>query len=383
MSCPAAPSTLPSDANRVLANGTNFLIHVLSGGTLKETATGLNEGGSTVEFRSTTTARSSRPPAGSCCAAARARRRAAGRTAPPRRRRSATRADTNRRRPRPADRHGHDGVQRRHGNAVTIPTELGGAAVGLRPGVHLPARAERCRSTAPAARGTLTSNGGNRGRVARTLTVTGATTSPTSGTCTSRAARRSSGHDDRDAGTVMSGSVLELAAATTLNASSASTPAASTSPAADADDGRQHEHQRRRPAARCTSLSGGTLVRNDRRRRRRRRRPDDEPGHRSCRRPGGLRFNDDVTQTGGVTQVDALLSMQFGNTFKLQGGTLKGTGTIENDVDNSGGTVAAGTSPGAADDQRQLHAGGGRDAGRGDHRDGAGGVRPPARRAAC
>ena len=41
---------LASDANRVLANGTNFLIHVFSGGTLKETATGLNEGGSTVDI---------------------------------------------------------------------------------------------------------------------------------------------------------------------------------------------------------------------------------------------------------------------------------------------------------------------------------------------
>jgi hypothetical protein len=144
----------------------------------------------------------------------------------------------------------------------------------------------------------------------------------------------------------MSGSVLELHAATALNSSinidtgsidvangATLTMAANTSINAAGANGALHV------------LSGGTLVRNDAG-------IDGAVGVPTTNQGtihaagGRLRFNDDLTQSGGVTQVDALLSMQSGRTMELQGGTLKGNGTIENDVDNSGGTVAAGASPG-------------------------------------
>ncbi len=124
---------LASDANRVLANGTNFLIHVFSGGTLKETATGLNEGGSTVDIpvdndgqilatagrlllRGGTGAQTS---SGTYSATSPAT--------------IAYQGDTNLSTTAPAHRHRHDGVQRRHADD---PDRIGGAAVGLRPGRH-------------------------------------------------------------------------------------------------------------------------------------------------------------------------------------------------------------------------------------------------------
>ncbi len=60
---------------------------------------------------------------------------------------------------------------------------------------------------------------------------------------------------------------------------------------------------------------------------------------------GLLAFNlgTGLTQTAGATTVDATLS----GAVHLQGGTLNGTGTLGGPVDNTGGTVAPGTSPGA------------------------------------
>ena len=150
------------------------------------------------------------------------------------------------------------------------------------------------------------------------------------------------------AGVVMSGAVLELDAATALNASvnidtgsidvangGTLTMAANTSLNAAGANPALH------------IAGGGTLVRNDAG-------IDGVVGipvtnQGTIHAAGGrLRFNEDVTQTGGVTQVDALLSMQFGRTLRLQGGSLPtGQRHVENDVDNSGGTVAAGASPGA------------------------------------
>jgi fibronectin-binding autotransporter adhesin len=53
------------------------------------------------------------------------------------------------------------------------------------------------------------------------------------------------------------------------------------------------------------------------------------------------------TETAGLTQVDGALSVNSANNIQIQGGTLKGTGTITGDVSNSGtGTIAPGDSPG-------------------------------------
>jgi hypothetical protein len=58
---------------------------------------------------------------------------------------------------------------------------------------------------------------------------------------------------------------------------------------------------------------------------------------------GTLLFSGGLTQTGGVTDVKA---NTLNGTVNLQGGTLKGTGTLGGPVDNTGGTVAPGASPG-------------------------------------
>src|SRR3954466_3725215 len=50
-----------------------------------------------------------------------------------------------------------------------------------------------------------------------------------------------------------------------------------------------------------------------------------------------------LTQTAGLTDVKA---NALTGTVSLQGGTLKGTGTLGGPVNNTGGTVAPGASPG-------------------------------------
>jgi hypothetical protein len=56
-------------------------------------------------------------------------------------------------------------------------------------------------------------------------------------------------------------------------------------------------------------------------------------------------------QTGGTTTLTAsgttnTLALVAGGAVALQGGTLRGTGIVDGDVQNSGGTMAPGTSPG-------------------------------------
>jgi hypothetical protein len=59
---------------------------------------------------------------------------------------------------------------------------------------------------------------------------------------------------------------------------------------------------------------------------------------------GTLSFNSGLTQTGGLTEVDA--GTTLGGDVALQGGMLKSSGTIGGSVANTGGTVRPGTSPG-------------------------------------
>lgn len=230
------------------------------------------------------------------------------------------------------------------GNAVTIPANSVALPSPYDPAstyLHLGA----LELNSPGSTGTLTSDGGNRGG-SSTLTVTGTTSVTTFGLSLTGGTTKLLGATTVGAGVTMSAATLELHAATALNASvniqtgsidvangGTLTMAANTSLNAAGPNPALH------------IAAGGTLVRNDAG-------IDGAVGipvtnQGTIHAAGGrLRFNDDVTQTGGVTQVDALLSMQFGRTFELQGGVLKGNGTIENDVDNSGGTVAAGASPG-------------------------------------
>ena len=59
---------------------------------------------------------------------------------------------------------------------------------------------------------------------------------------------------------------------------------------------------------------------------------------------GTLAFDSGLTQTAGLTAIDA--GTTLGGAVALQGGTLKGTGTASGSVTNVGGTVAPGASPG-------------------------------------
>jgi hypothetical protein len=59
---------------------------------------------------------------------------------------------------------------------------------------------------------------------------------------------------------------------------------------------------------------------------------------------GTLLFDSGLTQTAGLTTVDA--GATLGGAVALQGGTLKGAGTASGSVTNTGGTVAPGASPG-------------------------------------
>ena len=57
---------------------------------------------------------------------------------------------------------------------------------------------------------------------------------------------------------------------------------------------------------------------------------------------GDLTVDGSFTETGGVTQVDGLLTLSNSGQFNLNGGVLKGTGTVDGTVYNNGGTVAPG-----------------------------------------
>ena len=61
---------------------------------------------------------------------------------------------------------------------------------------------------------------------------------------------------------------------------------------------------------------------------------------------GGLRNVGDYLQTAGATHVDSTLTLQSGGVANIQGGLVSGTGTIVGDVNNTGGTVGPGNSPG-------------------------------------
>jgi hypothetical protein len=60
---------------------------------------------------------------------------------------------------------------------------------------------------------------------------------------------------------------------------------------------------------------------------------------------GTLRFSAGYTQTAGTTRLNGG-SLRFDQTAAIQGGTLAGTGMITGNVNNSGGAVAPGLSPG-------------------------------------
>jgi fibronectin-binding autotransporter adhesin len=59
-----------------------------------------------------------------------------------------------------------------------------------------------------------------------------------------------------------------------------------------------------------------------------------------------LTISADYAQTAGTTQVDGTLAIGAGHNFNLSGGTVKGTGTISGSINNTGGIVSPGDSPG-------------------------------------
>ncbi|HWB10108.1 MAG TPA: DUF4214 domain-containing protein [Pirellulales bacterium] len=61
---------------------------------------------------------------------------------------------------------------------------------------------------------------------------------------------------------------------------------------------------------------------------------------------GTLSFDENFTETAGATILDGG-AIQNANALSLQGGSLSGSGTVTGDVDNSGGTLSPGFSPGA------------------------------------
>ena len=60
----------------------------------------------------------------------------------------------------------------------------------------------------------------------------------------------------------------------------------------------------------------------------------------------GLTSIDDFRQSAGETTVDTQMRINPGRLLRLEGGELNGSGTIIGDVNNSGGSVNAGNSPG-------------------------------------
>ena len=60
----------------------------------------------------------------------------------------------------------------------------------------------------------------------------------------------------------------------------------------------------------------------------------------------GLRSVGSFTQTAGTTTVSSTLEFTQNGQLNLAGGILEGSGIILGDVNNTGGTVNAGNSPG-------------------------------------
>jgi hypothetical protein len=61
---------------------------------------------------------------------------------------------------------------------------------------------------------------------------------------------------------------------------------------------------------------------------------------------GTLAFDGTYTQTAGVTRLNGGSVTKTGTSMSIQGGTLEGTGTLTGNVNNSGGTLSPGLSPG-------------------------------------
>jgi hypothetical protein len=193
---------------------------------------------------------------------------------------------------------------------------------------------------------TLTSTGGNRAG-AGTLTVSGATTITNFGSSFNGGTTHLQGTTAISAGVGISGATVDLDGAAGLNAggginvangsldvtNGGSLTVADNVNIFNIGNGALHV------------ASGGTLTRSAAG-------VDGQLGipvtnQGTIHAAGGImRFNLGLTQTAGVTLVDATLGVQGGFSVALQGGTLKGNGTVSGVVDNSGGTVAAGTSPG-------------------------------------
>jgi hypothetical protein len=194
--------------------------------------------------------------------------------------------------------------------------------------------------------GTLTSNGGNR-LGAGTLTVTGATGILGFGTNFNGGTTNLQGTTTIAAGVGISGATVNLSGAAGLNAGGgiSVTTGALNVTSSGALTVADNVNVFSLGGGTLNVAAGGTLTRSASG-------VDGQLGipvtnHGTIHAAGGtMRFNNGLTQTAGVTVVDATLSVQGGFSVALQGGTLSGNGTVSGLVVNSGGTVAPGASPG-------------------------------------
>jgi hypothetical protein len=330
-----------SDANRVLGNGTNNSVHVFSGGTLKETATGINEGGSTVDVAvdndGQVLATAGRLLLRGGTGTGQVSGGTYNATSP------ATIAYQGTTDLSTAGRLTGTGTMEFNGGTLTIPT----GSIAL-PSAYDPAATSFTLGSlslgSAGSTGTLSAGGGTRLGSA-TLTVTGVAS------ITGGFGLQLHGGTTHFAGTTtiagaldISGATLDVEAATTfssggINVANGSLDVASGGTLDIAGDNLNVFNF---GSGTLHVAAGGTLRRSAAGVDGQVTTPVTSQGAVHAQ-SGVLAFSlGGLTQTGGTTTVDATLN----GAVHLQGGTLKGTGTLGGPVDNSAGTVAPGASPG-------------------------------------
>jgi fibronectin-binding autotransporter adhesin len=332
-----------SDANAIIdAGAANLLVHVLAGGTLKQTATG-TEGGSVIHVamdndgQVLATAGKLLLRGGS--GAGRASSGTYDATSPARIAFQGT-TDLS-----TTGRLTGTGTMEFNSGTLTIPT----GSVAL-PSPYDPAATSFTLGDlslgSNGSTGTLTSIGGNRLGSA-TLTVTGATAISQFGMSFNGGTTNLQGTTTISAGMGISGATVNLGGAAALDAGGAINVATGSLNVKNGSSLTVADNVNIFSVGAGTLHvdAGGTLTRSAAG-------VDGQLGipvtnQGTIHAAGGImRFNLGLTQTAGVTVVDATLGVQGGFEVALQGGTLSGNGTVSAFVDNTGGTVAPGASPG-------------------------------------
>jgi hypothetical protein len=331
-----------SDANAILNNGTNISVHVLSGGILTQTATGI-EGGSVVHLPIDNDGQVLAGAGRLLLRGGTGGQTSSGvynATSPAT---IAFQGDTDL---STTARLTGTGTMEFNGGTLTIPS--GSAAL---PSAYDPAATSFTLGAlslgSDGSTGSLTSTGGSRSG-AGTLTVSGATAISAFGTNFSGGTTHLQGTTTIAAGVAISGASVDLGGAASLNAGGGITVATGSLNVTNGGSLTVADN------VNIFSLGGGTLhVAAGGTLTRSAAGIDGQLGipvtnQGTIHAAGGtMRFNLGLTQTAGTTLVDATLGVQGGFLVALQGGTLAGNGTVSGEVSNTGGTVAPGASPGA------------------------------------